>query len=128
MPQFGRVPVPVPRQQFSQPVDRMSLGHAVDHIGEVSLGVEAVELGALQHGVEGRGALAARLRAEEQEVLAGDRDATQRAFGDIVVDRQPSVAGIAHQRLPAAQGILDRSGQRVLRRQPPALSRQPIAQ
>ena len=106
--------VPVPREQFAKPVDRVALGHAIDHVAEPGLRIEAIELGALQHGVEDRGPLTARLRAQEQEVLAGDGDAAQRALGDIIVDRQPAIAGIAGQRLPAAQRILDRPGERVL--------------
>jgi hypothetical protein len=43
------------------------------------------------------------------------RNAAQRALSDIIVDREPTVAGIAGQRLPAAQCILDRLGKRVLR-------------
>jgi hypothetical protein len=38
--------------------------------GEIGLGIEAVELGALQHGIEDRRTLAAGLGAEEQEVFA----------------------------------------------------------
>jgi hypothetical protein len=103
-------------------------GHAVDHIGEVGFRIEAIELGALQDGVEDGGALAARLGAEEQEVLAGDGDGAQGPFGGIVVDRQPAVAGVAQQRLPAGERVLDGTSQRVLRRQSAALDTEPVAQ
>ena len=91
----------------------MACGYAVDHVGEVALEIEAVELGALQHGVEDRGALTARLRAQEQEVLAGDGNAAQGTLGDVIVSREPAIAGIAGQRLPAAQRILDCLGERI---------------
>ena len=51
--------VPVPREQFAEPVDRVALGHAPDHVAEPGLRIEAIEFGALQHGTEGSGALAA---------------------------------------------------------------------
>src|SRR5207245_551884 len=86
MPPVWQAVAAVPRQQIGQPIDRMPLGHAIDHVGEVGLGIEAAQLGAFQHGVEDRGALAARLGVQEQEVLAGDGDGAQRALGDIVVD------------------------------------------
>ena len=43
--------------------------HALDHIGEPGLRIEAIEFGALQYGVENGGTLAAGLGSEEQEIL-----------------------------------------------------------
>ncbi len=37
----------------------MPAGHAVDHVGEVSLRIKTVELGRLQHGIKNGGTLAA---------------------------------------------------------------------
>ena len=51
--------VPVPWEQLAEPVDRVALGHAIDHVAEPGLRIEAIEFGALQHGTEGSGALAA---------------------------------------------------------------------
>ena len=51
--------MPVPGEQFREAVDRMAPGQAVDHLGQIRLGIEAVELGALQHGVEGSRPVAA---------------------------------------------------------------------
>jgi hypothetical protein len=34
--QFGRLVLPVPRQQFAEAADRMPAGHAVDDVGEVN--------------------------------------------------------------------------------------------
>ena len=106
--------VPVPWEQFAEPVDRVTLGRAIDHIGEPSLRIEAVEFGAFQHGVEDCGALAAGIGSEEQEILAGNGDAAQCPLGDIIVDGEPAITGIAGQRLPAAQRVLDRFSERVL--------------
>ena len=92
----------------------MAVGHAIDHIGEPSLRIEAVEFGAFQHGVEDCGTLAAGIGSEKQKVLAGNGNAAQGTLGDVIVNREPAIAGIAGQRLPAAQRILDRFSERVL--------------
>jgi hypothetical protein len=42
----------VPGQNLGQPVDRMTIGHAVDDVGKLGLETEPVELRCLQHGVE----------------------------------------------------------------------------
>jgi len=46
--------------------------------------IEAIELGALQHGIENGGALPAGFGAKEQEVLAGNSDAAQGALGELL--------------------------------------------
>ena len=107
--------VPVPWEQFAEPVDRVTLGRAIDHIGEPSLRIEAIEFGAFQHGVEDCGALAAGIRSEEQEIFTGNGNAAQGTLGDVIVNREPAIAGIAGQRLPAAQRVLDRFCECVLR-------------
>ncbi len=83
---------PAPWQQFSpKRLIGWPLALRSINLGEVHLGIEAVELGALQHGViiRDRGARAASLGTQEQDVLAA-----RRALGNVVVDGQPTVAGI----------------------------------
>ena len=53
------------QQQFAKSVDRMPAGHGVDHVGEICLGIEAIELGALRHGIENGGALLTGFGAKE---------------------------------------------------------------
>lgn len=72
----------------------MPLCHAVDDVGEIGFGVEAVELGGLQHGVDDGGAVATGLGAEEQEIFTGDGDGAQGAFGEVVVDADAAVCGV----------------------------------
>lgn len=90
----------------------MSACQLVDGVGKVGLGVEAVQLSGLDQGVEDCCAVAALVGAEEQEVLAGDCDAAQQAFGQVVVDGEPAVVGVAGQRVLAAQGVLQGLSQR----------------
>ena len=85
--------------------------HALDHSGEPGLRIKAIEFGALQHGVENGGTLAADFGSEKQEILPRYGNVAQRALSDIIVDRQPTIIGIAGQRIPAAERILDRPGE-----------------
>ena len=97
----------VPRQQLVDAVDRM-VGDALEHVAQVRLGIEAVELGRLHQAVDRRGALAARVGAGEQVVLAAEGDAAQRALGGVVVDLDAAVVAIAGQRRPALRRVADR--------------------
>lgn len=81
----------------------------VDGVGEVDFGVEAVQLRRLDQGVEDGGTIAARIGPEKQEVLAGDRDAAQQPLGQVVVNGEPAIVGVAGQRFPAAQGMRPRA-------------------
>ena len=88
----------------------MTIGHAIDHVGKPSLRIEAVEFGAFQHGIEDCGALAAGVGSKEQKIFAGNGNTAQRSLSDIIVDREPAITGIAGQRVPAAECVLDRFG------------------
>ena len=92
----------------------MSARQLVDCVGEIGFGVETVELRRLDQGVEDGGAVAGLVGAEEQEVLAGDGDGAQQPLGEIVVDGEAAVIGIAGQCVAAAQGILQCLAQRRL--------------
>ena len=50
----------------------MAVCHAVDYVAKPGLRIEAIEFGALQHGIENGGTLAAGFGPEEQKVLTGD--------------------------------------------------------
>lgn len=87
------------------------MGELVEDIGEPGFGVDAVEPGGLESGVDDGGAFAALFGAEEQEVLAGDGDTAKRAFGDVVIDGELPVSGEPGERVPAAEGVLQRLGE-----------------
>lgn len=67
------------------------IGDAGEHVGNVELRVEAIELGALDQRVHGRGAPAAGVGAGKEVVLAADRDTAQRPLGRVLSSaRRPS--------------------------------------
>lgn len=58
-----------PRQQLLDAIDRM-LGDTLDHIAQVRLGIDAVELGRTDQAVDRGGTLAAGIGTGEQVILA----------------------------------------------------------
>ena len=103
---FFEVRCDVPRQQLLDAVDRM-LGDAPKHVAQVRFGIEPIELGRLHQAVDRGGALAARVRAEEEVVLAAKAHAAQRSLGRIVVDLDAPVLAVARERLPVRKAVAD---------------------
>src|SRR5581483_8377130 len=62
-----------PRQQLLDAIDRM-LGNAREQRAQIGLGIEPVEFGRADQTIDRRGALATRIRAREQIVLAPQSD------------------------------------------------------
>ena len=90
------------------------VGDAAEDVAQIGLGVEAVELGGFDQGVDGGGAFAAGVGAGEQVVLAAQGQGPDGALGGVVVDLQAPVIEIARQGLPAPAGIADGAGQLAL--------------
>jgi hypothetical protein len=90
----------VPGQEFLDAVDRM-IGDAGQHVSEIGFGIETVEFGAADQGVDRGGALAAGIGTGEQVVLPTQSDGAQGAFGGVVVDLDGAVVHVTQQRIPA---------------------------
>src|ERR1700686_1819296 len=86
-------------------------GDADEHVGEIVLRVETVELGTLDQGVDCSGAAASGIGAGKQIILAANGDTAQGAFGGIVVERQAAVVEETHQRGPARPDIAEGLGE-----------------
>jgi hypothetical protein len=104
----------------------MALCHAIDDRGDVSLGIEAVQLRALDQRTEHGGSVAATIAADEHKILAGDCHTAQQALAQIVVDAEAAVGGKAGQCFPAAKGLSERFAKRSLGGDAPALLIGPI--
>src|ERR1700756_5780320 len=101
--------LPVPGQEFGDAASWV-VGDAGEPIGEIVLRVEAVELGALDQRVEGRGAAAAGIGAGKQIIFAANSDTTQGPLGGIVVGRRPAVVEATHQARSSAPAYSGRPG------------------
>ena len=75
------------------------IGDACEHLAQVGFGIEPVQLGRLDQGVEGGRAFGPKVGTGEQVILAPDRDAAQRPLGCgpalVRLGAAPSAAGKA---------------------------------
>ena len=85
------------------------IGNAGEHVGDIVLRVESVELGALNQGVDRRGAASAGIGASEQIIFPPYGNTAQRALGGIVVEHQAAVVEATHQRGPARPHVTESS-------------------
>ena len=83
--------MPVPGQEFGNAPRRM-VGDADEHVGEIVLRVETVELGTLDQGVDCSGAAASGIGAGKQIILAANGDTAQGSLGGIAVESQTGAA------------------------------------
>ena len=97
----------VPWEQIGNAVDGV-IGDLGEDVLEIDLGIEAVELGRAEQGVDGGGAFTACVRATKEKILPSKRDDAQRTFGGVVVDLESAVVGIARQGAPSRERIADR--------------------
>lgn len=71
--------------------DDRRCGRAGEHVGGVVLRVESVELGALNQGIDRRGAASTGIAASEQITLPAYGNTAQSVLGGIVVERRAAV-------------------------------------
>src|SRR5690606_39664359 len=77
---------------------------------------------------EGSGTTATVVGADEERVLAHDRDATEQPLGQAVVDRDPPVGEVARQRVVVTEEVLRGDDQKRRRMALGALSLGPVLQ
>jgi len=100
----------IPRQQFVEPIDGV-IRDALEHVVQVGEGLDVVELGGADEGVERRGALSAGIGSGEEIILSAQGDTAQRTFGVVVVDLDAPVVEIAGQGRPAGERVADGLGE-----------------
>jgi hypothetical protein len=64
---------PSPRQQFVETVDRMSVDHAREHIAQVGIRFDVVELAGLDQRADHRSTMPTAVAAGEEMILAAQR-------------------------------------------------------
>ena len=99
----------MPGEQIGDMPGRV-IGDAGEHVGNVELWIDAVELGAFDQRVHRSGAPATGIGAGEQPVFAANRDATQGALGRVVVESEATIIEAAGQRGPAPPHVAEGGG------------------
>jgi hypothetical protein len=88
---------PCPRQQFIETVDRISGDHALEHLLQICIGFDAVEL--------------AGFAARKEMILPSESNRPNRALDGVGVQIDAAVVQEAGQTMPARQRVPDRSGE-----------------
>jgi hypothetical protein len=89
---------------------------AVDDVAQVRLGIDPIEFCGADQALDRRGALAARVGAREQEILAAQSHAAKRPLSGVVINFDSSVIDESGERYPARQRIANGHGKlRLLR-------------
>ncbi len=97
----------VPRQELLDTVDGM-IGDVRQHMLQIGFGIEAVELGRPDEGIEDGGAFASAIGAGEEIVATAHGNPTQGPFGCGVIDLDAAIVQVAHHRVPEREGVVDR--------------------
>src|ERR1700746_3632693 len=102
--------LPVPGQEFGN-APRRVISNASEHVSEVVLRIETVELGAFVQRVDRAGARAAGIGAGKEIIFAANGDTAQGALGGIVVERQTAIVKATRQSGPARPHIAEGPGE-----------------
>src|SRR5215831_16488785 len=105
----------VPWQQRSE-VGDLVIGDAREHVCKPSLGINIVELAALDQRQHDRGTLTAAIGARKQPRLAPKSNSSQRALGCIVAHADPTVIKKARECIDALEHVIYGLGDIVMTR------------
>src|SRR5262245_508064 len=84
---------PVPGQQLGQTGAWPALGHTIDDIGKIGLGIEPIEPSRFDNRVYVRRAQPTFVATQEEKILPRHGDGPQSSFCGIVIDGETAIAG-----------------------------------
>ena len=99
----------VPGKQVADAIDGV-VGDAGKYVAEPGFWIEAVELGGLDQGIDGGGAITAGVGPGKKVVFPAKGQRPDLPFGGVVVDLQPPVVEVAAERRPEVAGVADGGG------------------
>jgi len=102
--------------------------HAAEDVGQVVVGVDAPGLAGGHERVDAREALSGLDVADEEVVLAPERDATERTLRGVVVERHAGIIEEDAELIPLRECVADGCRERALRRVPRRLRIEPRPQ
>ena len=100
-----------PGQQVVDAAVGVAVDKAGQHVGDVGLGLDVVQLAGLDQRSDHGPVLAAAVGAGEQAVLAVEGQGPDGALDGVGIELDAAVVQEAGEALPAAQGVADRLGQ-----------------
>lgn len=63
---------PIPRQQLTESIDRVSIDHALEYVAQVGVGLDAVHLARFNQRTECRPPLSTEIRTREEMILSSE--------------------------------------------------------
>src|SRR5215471_18955668 len=78
--------LPIPRQQLVEPIDRVSIDHALEHVAQIGVRLNAIHLASFDKRTKRRPSLSANIRACEKMILSSERDRTDGALNRIGIE------------------------------------------
>jgi hypothetical protein len=102
--------LPVPRQQFIESIDRMSVNHALEHVAQVGIEFDSIKLASFDERAQHGPAHTTSIAAREQMILATESHRTNGAFNWIDVEFDAAIPQGLGQSIPSRQFITDRFG------------------
>jgi hypothetical protein len=103
---------PVPLQQFIETIDGLSVDHPLQHVTQIGIGFDVVELAGLDERAGDGPTMPAAIAACEQVVLAAKCHRVDRAFAWIFIEFNAAVMQEARQTLQMRVRVTDGFGQR----------------
>src|SRR5262249_132680 len=74
---------PIPRQHLTESIDRVSIDHALEHVAQVRVGLDAVHLARFNQRTECRPPLSTEIRTREEMILSSKSNRTDCALNGI---------------------------------------------
>src|SRR5215470_12757541 len=102
--------LPIPRQQLVESIDRISVDHALEHVAQVGVGLDAVHLARFDQRAECRPSFSAEIRTREEMILAPECNRTDCALNWVGIKLDATVVQESREAVPARQRIADRIG------------------
>src|SRR6266852_1844435 len=104
--------IPGPRQQFVETVDGISIDHASKHVGEVGVGLDAVQFACFDQRTNDCPTNPAAITTCEQMILSSESHRANRALDRVCVEFDAAIMEKARQTFPARARVTDRLGKR----------------
>src|SRR6266540_4458110 len=99
---------PIPRQQFIEPVDGVTVDHTLEHIAQVGVGLDVIHFGGFNQRTQRRPPRSTTIRFSEQMIFTTQCNGANRALNRIGVELNTTIVQEPREPMPARQRIADR--------------------
>src|SRR6266540_3830087 len=94
---------PIPRQQFIEPVDGVTVDHTLEHIAQVGVGLDVIHFGGFNQRTQRRPPRSTTIRFSEQMIFTTQCNGANRALNRIGVELNTTIVQEPREPMPARQ-------------------------